>query len=107
MRDGKLSGVDVILDGEVIDSVEVTEVTIDGKRILFADVIKVPKSAIEIDKAAAAMRAFSEAAAKVRTPRSRKPGKTIIKPGPRLGRNEPCRCGSGKKFKLCCLPLLR
>lgn len=22
---------------------------------------------------------------------------------PRIGRNEPCPCGSGKKFKQCCL----
>jgi uncharacterized protein YecA (UPF0149 family) len=22
---------------------------------------------------------------------------------PRVGRNEPCPCGSGKKFKRCCL----
>lgn len=22
--------------------------------------------------------------------------------GPRVGRNEPCRCGRGKKFKNCC-----
>ena len=21
---------------------------------------------------------------------------------PKIGRNDPCRCGSGKKFKLCC-----
>jgi len=24
------------------------------------------------------------------------------KPFPRVGRNEPCPCGSGKKFKKCC-----
>ena len=33
-----------------------------------------------------------------------------LEPGPRLsrtvGRNEPCPCGSGKKFKKCCLPRL-
>jgi tetratricopeptide (TPR) repeat protein len=23
----------------------------------------------------------------------------------KLGRNDPCRCGSGKKYKKCCLPL--
>ncbi|MBO4548200.1 MAG: SEC-C domain-containing protein [Abditibacteriota bacterium] len=23
---------------------------------------------------------------------------------PKVGRNEPCPCGSGKKFKKCCLP---
>jgi preprotein translocase subunit SecA len=25
-----------------------------------------------------------------------------IKAGPRVGRNDPCPCGSGKKFKQCC-----
>lgn len=26
---------------------------------------------------------------------------------PRVGRNDPCPCGSGKKFKKCCLALAR
>ena len=25
------------------------------------------------------------------------------KPWPKVGRNEPCPCGSGKKYKKCCL----
>ena len=29
---------------------------------------------------------------------------TIRRQGPKIGRNEPCPCGSGKKFKRCCLP---
>jgi uncharacterized protein YecA (UPF0149 family) len=24
------------------------------------------------------------------------------RPAPKVGRNEPCPCGSGKKFKKCC-----
>ncbi|MCJ7543705.1 MAG: SEC-C domain-containing protein [Phycisphaerae bacterium] len=27
---------------------------------------------------------------------------TIVKQGPRVGRNDPCPCGSGKKYKKCC-----
>ena len=27
---------------------------------------------------------------------------TFIRPGAKIGRNEPCLCGSGKKFKACC-----
>jgi SEC-C motif len=27
----------------------------------------------------------------------------IIRAGPKIGRNEPCPCGSGKKYKKCCL----
>jgi hypothetical protein len=32
-------------------------------------------------------------------------GKTapIVRPGSKLGRNDPCPCGSGKKYKKCCL----
>lgn len=28
------------------------------------------------------------------------------KPTPKIGRNEPCPCNSGKKYKKCCLTLL-
>jgi uncharacterized protein YchJ len=27
----------------------------------------------------------------------------MVRQGPKIGRNEPCPCGSGKKFKKCCL----
>ncbi len=27
---------------------------------------------------------------------------TIVRAGPRVGRNDPCPCGSGKKYKQCC-----
>ncbi len=27
---------------------------------------------------------------------------TIVRSSPKVGRNEPCPCGSGKKFKQCC-----
>jgi uncharacterized protein len=27
---------------------------------------------------------------------------TVRRQGPKVGRNEPCPCGSGRKFKLCC-----
>jgi len=28
--------------------------------------------------------------------------KTIVRAGPKVGRNDPCPCGSGKKYKKCC-----
>lgn len=28
--------------------------------------------------------------------------KTVVRTGPKPGRNEPCACGSGKKYKHCC-----
>lgn len=33
-------------------------------------------------------------------------GKTFIKPGSKLGLNDPCPCGSGLKYKKCCKRLL-
>lgn len=27
---------------------------------------------------------------------------TYVRPEPKVGRNEPCPCGSGKKYKRCC-----
>lgn len=27
---------------------------------------------------------------------------TVVRSGPKIGRNDPCPCGSGKKFKKCC-----
>jgi SEC-C motif domain protein len=28
--------------------------------------------------------------------------KPLVREGPKVGRNDPCPCGSGKKFKKCC-----
>lgn len=28
---------------------------------------------------------------------------TTVHTGPKIGRNDPCPCGSGKKYKKCCL----
>jgi len=38
-------------------------------------------------------------------PEARPPGekqKTIVREGEKVGRNDPCPCGSGKKYKKCC-----
>lgn len=39
--------------------------------------------------------------------RAQQPGapskvETVVHEGPRIGRNDPCPCGSGKKYKKCC-----
>jgi len=34
-------------------------------------------------------------------PENQKPV-TIVNDGPQIGRNDPCNCGSGKKYKKCC-----
>ena len=31
-------------------------------------------------------------------------GVTVRREGKKVGRNDPCPCGSGKKYKKCCLP---
>ncbi|MEZ4552108.1 MAG: YchJ family metal-binding protein [Desulfobacterales bacterium] len=30
------------------------------------------------------------------------PPKQVVRTGPKIGRNDPCSCGSGKKYKKCC-----
>ena len=37
-------------------------------------------------------------------PEQKKPfiQKTVVNSSPKVGRNEPCPCGSGKKYKNCC-----
>ena len=32
---------------------------------------------------------------------SRPEGATVVRSQPKVGRNDPCPCGSGKKYKLC------
>ena len=32
---------------------------------------------------------------------AQKPGVTVVNTEPQIGRNDPCHCGSGKKFKKC------
>ena len=38
-----------------------------------------------------------------REPRPALSGKTYVRDTPKIGRNDPCICGSGKKYKRCCL----
>jgi hypothetical protein len=33
-------------------------------------------------------------------------GANLTRPGAKIGRNDPCPCGSGKKYKTCCLNAL-
>lgn len=35
----------------------------------------------------------------------RKPIETVVK-GKKIGRNDPCPCGSGKKYKKCCIDVI-
>ncbi len=31
------------------------------------------------------------------------PVRQVMRDGPKIGRNDPCPCGSGKKYKKCCM----
>ena len=47
----------------------------------------------------AALRLYNYWVANPQQPEAKKP----IVNGSKVGRNDPCPCGSGKKFKSCCL----
>ena len=34
--------------------------------------------------------------------KEQKASQTVRNEGPKIGRNDPCPCGSGKKYKKCC-----
>ena len=34
--------------------------------------------------------------------KAQKKSQTVVHEGPKIGRNDPCPCGSGKKYKKCC-----
>jgi preprotein translocase subunit SecA len=47
----------------------------------------------------------SEPTAASRTPRPSAGHEVPVRAGPRVGRNDPCPCGSGKKYKKCHMPI--
>jgi len=40
----------------------------------------------------------------VTPPHDYPPSTTYVREAPKVGRNDPCPCGSGKKYKKCCMP---
>ena len=46
--------------------------------------------------------AEEQAVAAAKAEREKDPGKYRLKADAQVGRNDPCPCGSGKKFKKCC-----
>lgn len=55
------------------------------------------------DKIAPSVRAIYAYWLARREPRGRTTPETVRRSGPRVGRNDPCPCGSGRKYKKCCL----
>ncbi|MFQ5443820.1 MAG: YchJ family metal-binding protein [Nitrospinales bacterium] len=45
---------------------------------------------------------YSERQSKIAAPDPAPPAKPFVRNQPKVGRNDPCPCGSGKKFKKCC-----
>lgn len=43
-----------------------------------------------------------EAELRAENPEAAPKVETVVHEGPRIGRNDPCPCGSGKKYKKCC-----
>lgn len=64
-------------------------------------------NAFEIEMALADIDGEFAAAARAVRPEQRVSGRTepIVNRAAKVGRNEPCPCGSGKKFKQCCAKL--
>jgi preprotein translocase subunit SecA len=57
------------------------------------------------DSMARAAAAEGEGGAPQPRPEMKPPGekqKTVVREGDKVGRNDPCPCGSGKKYKKCC-----
>ncbi len=44
---------------------------------------------------------YSDKKSRVQTTAAKAKG-PVVRSGPKVGRNDPCPCGSGKKFKKCC-----
>ncbi|MEE9332603.1 MAG: preprotein translocase subunit SecA [Granulosicoccaceae bacterium] len=70
----------------------------EAQNVLSDDVAEEPQS--EGDRAVAAASA-ARGAAVARAGQSAEPVKPFVREQAKLGRNEPCHCGSGKKFKQC------
>ena len=46
--------------------------------------------------------AMARAASSPMAAKSRGESVTVVRTSPKVGRNDPCPCGSGKKYKQCC-----
>ena len=61
-----------------------------------------PVEAADEDLIAAAADTTAPARTALKAPPSRGPRRRAAQRGPKVGRNDPCPCGSGKKYKKCC-----
>ncbi len=80
-----------------------TQIVMEEERAAGPREMQFRKDAAQMEAAAAAAQAEGggegEPAKPGRRPRS---GQQPVRVGPKIGRNQPCPCGSGKKYKKCC-----
>ena len=72
-----------------------------ARKILSVRPMAQPMRRVEVAKPTQAGFAGAPRAPKANAP-VRKPGETVVRAQKKVGRNEPCPCGSGKKYKQCC-----
>lgn len=68
--------------------------------------IRYPNGEVEIEVVTARFRSDAYAHFDRQAERARAQGGVVTKRGT-IGVNSPCHCGSGRKFKKCCMPLAR
>jgi|GEM_PF-4335477 len=75
-----------------------------AEKNLLAELMKNAKAGITEEKMAAVMNSnYEKAKAQEAFPKAFVNGKsTYVRNGEKIGRNDPCPCGSGKKYKNCC-----
>jgi uncharacterized protein len=56
----------------------------------------------ELADTVSSLHAYWDEARNAAAERLRQHAVPLRRPGPKVGRNDPCPCGSGKKFKKCC-----
>lgn len=93
------------INKEIFERFFRTQIVMEEERAAGPREVQFRKDAAQMEAAAAAAAAQAgaegeaEAAQPGRRPRS---GQQPVRVGPKIGRNEPCPCGSGKKYKKCC-----
>jgi preprotein translocase subunit SecA len=89
---------------EILERFFRTQIVTEDERARGAREMQYRKDAAEMEAAAAAAaQAGAEGEAGPAEPGRRpRSGQQPVRVGPKIGRNEPCPCGSGKKYKKCC-----
>jgi preprotein translocase subunit SecA len=94
------------LYGELLDVIKNDVVkSIMAVRIRTADELDAASESINEDMSQVKDLQYQHADISADTAETEKPAGIAIAPvrsGPKVGRNDPCPCGSGKKYKACC-----